>query len=126
MQQPAQNTYLQRNNSIELLAALDGNGEAEGQLFWDDGDSLDTIEKKQYTLINFKLKTNELTSNVEQSSEEVPPALGRVAILGIEQHVKFVTVNGENTSFEYSIVGQYLVIEDLKVSLMEPVSVKWE
>ena len=29
-----------RRNSMKLLVALDGNGQAEGELFWDDGISI--------------------------------------------------------------------------------------
>ena len=36
-----------------MLVALDEKMSANGSLFLDDGESLNTYEKKQYTLINF-------------------------------------------------------------------------
>ena len=44
---------VRRENPFSLLVALDENMSANGSLFLDDGESLNTYEKKQYTLINF-------------------------------------------------------------------------
>ncbi|ERE90169.1 maltase-glucoamylase, intestinal-like protein [Cricetulus griseus] len=40
-QEPAINTYYSRKNFVGLTVALDDEGKAEGQLFWDDGQSID-------------------------------------------------------------------------------------
>uniref|UniRef100_H0X529 Uncharacterized protein n=1 Tax=Otolemur garnettii TaxID=30611 RepID=H0X529_OTOGA len=39
-QEPAENTHSSRQKFMGLTVALDDNGEAEGQLFWDDGQSI--------------------------------------------------------------------------------------
>ncbi|KAK7798778.1 hypothetical protein U0070_005760 [Myodes glareolus] len=39
-QEPARNTYYSRQNFVGLTVALDDKGEAEGQMFWDDGQSI--------------------------------------------------------------------------------------
>uniref|UniRef100_A0A8C0A3V6 Maltase-glucoamylase n=1 Tax=Bos mutus grunniens TaxID=30521 RepID=A0A8C0A3V6_BOSMU len=39
-QEPAMNTYSSRQKYMGLIVALDDNGRAEGQLFWDDGQIL--------------------------------------------------------------------------------------
>jgi hypothetical protein len=38
------------------MVALDSNDKAMGQLYWDDGDSIDTIEKGEYSLISFNVQ----------------------------------------------------------------------
>ncbi|XP_069927492.1 probable maltase-glucoamylase 2 isoform X2 [Oryctolagus cuniculus] len=40
-QEPAVNTHSSRQKFMGLIVALDDNGEAEGELFWDDGQSID-------------------------------------------------------------------------------------
>lgn len=39
-QSPNQTTTEARKSKVELLVASDENGKAQGQLYWDDGDSL--------------------------------------------------------------------------------------
>lgn len=39
-QVPGKTTTESRKNNFELLIALDENGQAAGELFWDDGDSI--------------------------------------------------------------------------------------
>nr|BAD18495.1 unnamed protein product [Homo sapiens] len=39
-QEPAMNTHSSRQNFMGLIVALDDNGTAEGQVFWDDGQSI--------------------------------------------------------------------------------------
>ncbi|XP_043926668.1 maltase-glucoamylase, intestinal-like [Protopterus annectens] len=56
VQDPAKNTYYSRQNPMRLIVALDDNGSAQGQLFWDDGQSIETYEKGDYYLGNFKLE----------------------------------------------------------------------
>jgi alpha-glucosidase (family GH31 glycosyl hydrolase) len=40
MQIPGENLILGRGNPFELLIALSESGDARGNLFWDDGDSI--------------------------------------------------------------------------------------
>ena len=44
MQDPGLTTTVSRNNSFSLLVALDGGGRAEGDLFLDDGESINITE----------------------------------------------------------------------------------
>ncbi|EDL13567.1 mCG15104 [Mus musculus] len=43
-QEPGMNTYDSRQNLMGLTVALDNDGKAEGQLFWDDGQSIGEYE----------------------------------------------------------------------------------
>ena len=42
-----------RRNNFGLIVALDSNGEAAGDLFWDDGETVDTIKNDQYQYQTF-------------------------------------------------------------------------
>lgn len=43
IQNPQQTTAELRTTTFEILAALDENGNANGRLYWDDGDSLSML-----------------------------------------------------------------------------------
>ena len=42
-----------RKNPFSLLVALDEKGEAMGSMFWDDGESINTVEEGKYNLLGF-------------------------------------------------------------------------
>ena len=44
-----------RKNPFSLLVALDDAISAEGWLFWDDGESLETYETGIYSLLHFQV-----------------------------------------------------------------------
>ena len=64
-QYPDLTTAGSRSNPFVLYVARDENGNANGKLFWDDGDTIGTIAKKQYTLVEFHVENSMLHSVVE-------------------------------------------------------------
>ncbi|XP_074862416.1 sucrase-isomaltase, intestinal-like [Carettochelys insculpta] len=60
-QAPATTTTLSRQNPFGLIIALDDQGAASGSLFWDDGDSIDSIERELYFLVKYAF--SEVSSN---------------------------------------------------------------
>ncbi|XP_054547898.1 probable maltase-glucoamylase 2 [Talpa occidentalis] len=54
------NTHASRQNFMGLVVALDENETAQGQMFWDDGESIDTYENGKYFLANFTAFKNVL------------------------------------------------------------------
>lgn len=48
---------ISRQNSFELLVPLNAEKEARGKLFWDDGESLDTVENGLYQISTFEFQT---------------------------------------------------------------------
>ena len=54
-QTPARTTSIQRNNGLGVLYAIN-EGTSSGHLFWDDGNSIDTIGTGSYILVNFEGK----------------------------------------------------------------------
>uniref|UniRef100_A0A8C6W327 Sucrase-isomaltase, intestinal n=1 Tax=Nannospalax galili TaxID=1026970 RepID=A0A8C6W327_NANGA len=63
-QEPAQNTVLSRKNFMKLIVAADDNHMAQGTLFWDDGESINSYERDLYTLVQFNLNKTTLTNTV--------------------------------------------------------------
>ncbi|CAF1244186.1 unnamed protein product, partial [Didymodactylos carnosus] len=55
MQMPGANLIIGRGNPFTLLVAQSALGNATGNLFWDDGDSIDSIETKTYNYFEFSL-----------------------------------------------------------------------
>nr|KAG5697586.1 hypothetical protein BaRGS_019807 [Batillaria attramentaria] len=52
-QTPALTTYESRQNPMGLIVALDGSGVAEGDLYWDDGES--EVTDTSYSKVEFKM-----------------------------------------------------------------------
>ncbi|XP_066295669.1 sucrase-isomaltase, intestinal-like [Branchiostoma lanceolatum] len=63
-QQPANTTVYSRKNPMGLLVAMDDSSAASGTLFWDDGESIDSVERQDYVFINFKASSTELLCEV--------------------------------------------------------------
>ncbi len=60
-QQSAMNTVLSRKKPFYLYIALDKQGKARGDLFWDDGESIDTYETSKYNYFIFNYDSQSLT-----------------------------------------------------------------
>jgi len=56
-QEPKVTTEETRKGNFELLVALNSEGNGRGQLYWDSGDGLDTIELKKYSFVEFTVKS---------------------------------------------------------------------
>ncbi|EGW08982.1 Maltase-glucoamylase, intestinal [Cricetulus griseus] len=54
-QQPDTTTADSRKNPLGLIIALDENKEARGELFWDDGETKDTVTKNTYIFSEFSV-----------------------------------------------------------------------
>ncbi|KAI8515161.1 hypothetical protein Bbelb_077520 [Branchiostoma belcheri] len=63
-QQPANTTVYSRRNPMGLLVALDDASAASGTLFWDDGEAVDSVERKDYVFVNFTASSTELLCEV--------------------------------------------------------------
>ena len=52
---PKQTTTQLRQQNFTLLCALNENGQASGQLYWDDGDTLDPLFNRTITIVDFDI-----------------------------------------------------------------------
>ncbi|XP_023568521.1 maltase-glucoamylase, intestinal [Octodon degus] len=132
LQEPAQNTHLSRQNPLSLLIALDDNKEARGELFWDDGESKDTVTKNAYLFCEFSASQNRLYVNISQSAYKDPSNLAfqEIKILGTQKPTN-VTVkhNGVLTQASpkvtYDLNLKVAIISEISLVLGEAYTVEW-
>lgn len=55
VQTPNLTLWVSSGQPLHLVSALSDDGSASGDLFWDDGESIDTYETNQYAYIVFKV-----------------------------------------------------------------------
>ncbi|XP_047026536.1 uncharacterized protein LOC124634907 [Helicoverpa zea] len=82
-----------RSSPLQLLVAPDRDNRATGELYWDDGDSLNTYEEQKYSHIEFSLNNTEIRSNVQWWGYGVP-SLNRVTVLN-QPPIKMVAINDQ-------------------------------
>nr|XP_040145527.1 maltase-glucoamylase, intestinal [Ictidomys tridecemlineatus] len=135
-QEPALNTHLSRQKFMGFKVALDDEGSAEGWLFWDDGQSIDTIENGLYYLAHFSASQNTMQSHVIFNNYVVatnPLKLGYIEIWGVGSvsvsSVSITLRNGnEIPPFTYNSTTQVLKIDvtSKSISLHDFLSLTWK
>ncbi|CAH0546035.1 unnamed protein product [Brassicogethes aeneus] len=126
MQTPKQTTTESRKTLINLLVASDSTGMAQGELYWDDGDTLNTYKEKRYSLLKFAMEDKVLRIQNDHYREEYPPNLGSITILGLEKPVSHVTINEKAHHFQFDTVHHYLIVDNLNMSFNKTITVNWE
>ncbi|KAM9076996.1 LOW QUALITY PROTEIN: putative maltase-glucoamylase 2 [Megaptera novaeangliae] len=135
-QEPAMNTHSSRQKYMGLIVALDDNGRAEGQLFWDDGQNIDTYENRNYFLANFIAAQNILQTQTVHNkylSDSNSLKVGYTRIWGINPtYVTQVTSTYDNQqfmviNFKSDPYNQTLTIQltDKIISLEKLTEVAW-
>ncbi|XP_061021942.1 maltase-glucoamylase isoform X3 [Dama dama] len=135
-QEPAMNTHSSRQKYMGLIVALDDSGRAEGQLFWDDGQSIDTFENGNYFLVNFTAAQSVLqiqTIHNNYLSDSNSLKVGYIRIWGISStDITQVTVSYDNQqfmvmNFKSDPYNQTLNIQltDKNISLEKLTEVTW-
>ncbi|XP_066989348.1 sucrase-isomaltase, intestinal-like [Macrobrachium rosenbergii] len=126
-QEPALTTKDSRQNPFCLTVALDTNSRAAGELFWDDGEIVHTMEHEGTYFAEFEYLDDILTMNVYDSMTPVEGLnLETVVIFGVATDPTGITVNGESLQssswkFEESVLTVTLSVpmgENLVVTLI--------
>ncbi|XP_058803862.1 lysosomal alpha-glucosidase-like isoform X1 [Phymastichus coffea] len=125
VQEPSVTTTLSRQKPFGLLIALDEFENAKGELYWDDGDSLDSIEKKQYKIFKFEVSNSMLTSNVSNGTFDGNMKLKNVIVMGIPKVVKQVFLNDKEVDFEYDKEKLTLKVENISLDFSMTFDLKW-
>ncbi|XP_054548714.1 maltase-glucoamylase isoform X2 [Talpa occidentalis] len=96
-QQPGITTEDSRRNPLALIIALDDNEEAKGELFWDDGETRDTVAKQTYLLCEFSFTIKRLDVKILQATYKDPNNLAfkEIKVFGTREP-KNVTVKQYN------------------------------
>ncbi|XP_063956333.1 maltase-glucoamylase-like [Lytechinus pictus] len=121
-QQPHNCTKFSRLNPFGLIVPLDESMEAAGDLFWDDGDSIDTVENGDYYLMRYIFSRHILTSSFIHVPTNHPTALFEnlalddITIYGLETEPSVVKFNGgalDASSFEFKAETKVLSVKSL-------------
>lgn len=113
------------SNTFYVVAAGDGEGKAHGYLYWDDGDSLDTLEKNNYALIKIVMQDNSILIKISAGSKQIASKMQMdlLVIYGTQCQPKQMTANGKAVSFR---VGSYNdVVVDLSPLSMSDITFVW-
>uniref|UniRef100_A0A9L0SKB0 Lysosomal alpha-glucosidase n=1 Tax=Equus caballus TaxID=9796 RepID=A0A9L0SKB0_HORSE len=116
LQGPGLTTTESRKQPMALVVALTSSREAQGELFWDDGESLGVLEREAYTHIIFLARNNTIINELlHVTSEGASLQLERVTVLGVAVAPQQVLSNGVPVSnFTYNPDTKTL---DIPVSL---------
>ncbi|XP_052262842.1 lysosomal alpha-glucosidase-like isoform X2 [Dreissena polymorpha] len=126
LQAPEVTTTLSRKNPFSLLATLTPGGASQGMLYWDDGESLDSITSSAYNLIYFRIVKHVLTSTVALPGYHGEAmTLGQVTVLGVEIAPTSVTINGQVKTTDYNYSNKALQIYNLSLDLLKPININW-
>jgi len=130
-QEPANNTAFSRKKPMGLIVALGDEGEASGQLFWDDGESIDTVKNSKYLLIKFSADESGLTFSMEKNGYSASdlPKWGSVTVYGLDKDdIKTpLSVDGQDMQDKATYDGdtKVLNITGLSLSINEEHQIKW-
>lgn len=126
-QKPGTTSEATRGNPLRLIVTLSQSATAWGDLFWDDGESLDTFERGSYSYLVFNvtqvrhsgrgwrvlwhqltlsschpLLQNIFTSTVlHASTEATEVTIGTLSIFGVRDPPSKVLLNGQEKPFSY-------------------------
>ncbi|XP_063816822.1 lysosomal alpha-glucosidase isoform X2 [Pseudophryne corroboree] len=124
---PGMTTQETRNNSLTLVVALTDQGFARGDLFWDDGDSLETIERRDYTQLMFIATNNALLSEVLHVNCQADSLkLESVEVYGVLSLPTKVLVNQVATEdFTYKADTKVLSVSKLHLPIGIQFTITW-
>ncbi|XP_059672008.1 sucrase-isomaltase, intestinal [Gavia stellata] len=116
-QAPATTTTKSRLNPFGLIIALDEQGEASGSLFWDDGDSIDTIEKENYFLAKYTYSKGNLKTEILKNGYRGADTLkyNKITVLGLKLRPHAIALNGRairGDAFSYDLSGVRVVLSN--------------
>ncbi|KAK7508003.1 hypothetical protein BaRGS_00000968 [Batillaria attramentaria] len=116
-------TNAARKLPFNLIVAPDENSTADGLLFWDDGESLDSIEMNRFTCVEFMLKGSVLETNIIMAN--YPAGVANFMVLGISSRPRNVSLNGRSITFEYDAENEVLQVRTLGVDLRKRFTLWW-
>ncbi|KAM9843546.1 lysosomal alpha-glucosidase [Aulostomus maculatus] len=126
-QEPALTTTVSRRNSFYLTVALSAGGWAWGDLFWDDGDGLDTFETGDYCYIIFIAGQSQVVSDPVKLNDALDGlVLGGLQVFGVPSPPHYVFANGEKVrDFMYCPDTKVLKVSSLSLPMSDVFTIQW-
>ena len=81
-----------RTNPLGLIVSLDELYSARGDLYWDEGDSLNPVESGNYSLLSFEYEANTLRASTIVS--EISHEFHKNEQIAYELYFETIVVNG--------------------------------
>ncbi|XP_056622067.1 sucrase-isomaltase, intestinal [Triplophysa dalaica] len=135
VQRPDVTTTYSRLHPMGLIVALDENSRASGELFWDDGESRETVSSRSYMHYHFDVVNGILSINVLHNGYTDPNNLHfeNITVMGVSGSPAAVLVTEGSTStiltesqIHYDPVKEVMHLRDLKLDLGKNYIVTWE
>ncbi|XP_060910669.1 lysosomal alpha-glucosidase [Labrus mixtus] len=124
-QAPNLTLWVSSGQPLHLVSALSDDGSASGDLFWDDGESIDTYENNKYAYIIFNITQNVMTSQVLHSNVEATYITVETAsFYGVKKEPSRVLVNSQDATFTYR-TNQVLTVSELGLNLSQNFTISW-
>jgi alpha-glucosidase (family GH31 glycosyl hydrolase) len=125
-QEPGMTTAQSRLNPFHLIAATDGFLNAFGELYLDDGISLDSISSQKFTLIHYNLSPGNLKSTIKMKGFDVSHLnLKEIVVYGAQNACE-VKLNGQNfVGFEFDSLNTILKLKNVSVKMSEEFEITW-
>ncbi|XP_010224907.1 PREDICTED: lysosomal alpha-glucosidase [Tinamus guttatus] len=126
LQEPAFRTAESRKKGMTLIVALTTDGFARGDLFWDDGESLQTFENGDYTQLLFLAAHGAVLSELLRTRGQADGLLlTAVTVLGVTSAPWRVLANGTPVEdFSYRSDTQVLTVP-VSLPMWEPFAITW-
>lgn len=135
-QKPANNTSFSRKNPFGAIVALDDFRTAKGELFWDDGDSIDSISASKYYLSNFTFANDEFKMTIvknnfaemDQATFDTVRLFGYALPRGDSQLRAQISQGGQLVSTYNVVPGKYgeVTLNNLNLKMTQEISIKFE
>jgi len=129
IQEYGNNTKYSRKNPFSLIIILNSDGNAEGDLFFDDGESIDTIKTKSYyyskfswSLLNKKLIFNIIENNYSSMSNLI---LNKIIIYGLKNIPIKININNKEFYPKIRSFTQIVEINDLALPINQNLILTW-
>uniref|UniRef100_A0A4W6DRM1 Lysosomal alpha-glucosidase n=1 Tax=Lates calcarifer TaxID=8187 RepID=A0A4W6DRM1_LATCA len=122
-QEPALTTTASRRNAFSLTVALSAGGWAWGDLFWDDGDSLDTYELGNYCYITF-IAGQIVSDPLRLNGALDGLVLGGLRVFGVPSPPRYVLANGDKVR-DFTYRSDTKVSSVLALPMSKVFTVQW-
>ncbi|XP_014243095.1 lysosomal alpha-glucosidase-like [Cimex lectularius] len=120
MQKPSVTTYQTRMNDMFLKVALNKEQQAVGNIYLDDGESLNPV----FSTVGWYAYADRLESKVEFSDYKTDVRVKRIEVFSLTK-VDNVTVDGRKCDFTYNQTSNVLYV-DVDVPVVSDYTVMWK
>ena len=122
----AKTTKDSQSMPFHIQIFLSENQHASGELFWDDGDSLNTYHRKAYSHVLFHAGNSRLKAIMKRNSSLLPlPRIQNVSVIGLNLNVTQVELGQKSIPFDYDAKLNVLKIQ-LNLTMPQNFILKWK